>query len=87
MYGSIQMSLTKVERRRRPCVVIRAPTGTHVKVGKLSAEQVCQVHAAHAAHTAKASHAAKVRGVHVVDARVVAASLCRVAEHAIRLVA
>ena len=47
--------LTEAEARLW-AIKVRCP-GTHVKVGELSAKEVCKIHATHTTHAAEAAHA------------------------------
>lgn len=63
--------LTEAEARLW-AIKVRCP-GTHVKVGELSAKEVCKIHATHATHAAEA--ATQVHVVHIIHAGVVAPTL------------
>jgi len=82
--------LTEAEARLW-AIKVRRP-GTHVKVGELSAKEVCKIHATHATHAAEArAHAAEaatqVHVVHIIHTRVVAPALLLVRQDTVCFIA
>ena len=82
--------LTEAEARLW-AIKVRCPR-THVKVGELSAKEVCKIHATHATHAAKArAHAAEaatqVHVVHIIHTGVVAPALLLVRQDTVCFIA
>ena len=82
--------LTEAEARLW-AIKVRCP-GTHVKVGELSAKEVCKIHATHTTHAAEArAHAAEaatqVHVVHIIHTGVVAPALLLVRQDTVCFIA